>query len=46
MLRSLALIVSLVVASVAAAQEYKLVHKLKPSETIRTKVTHLATTPR
>jgi len=42
MLRSLALILSLVVASSAAAQEHKLVYKLKAGETVRTKVTHQA----
>lgn len=43
MRRLLIVIVSLLLASVAQAEEYKLVYKLKAGETIRNKITHLAT---
>jgi hypothetical protein len=43
MLRHLLVILLLVIASIAQAEEVKLVYKLKAGDTIRTKVTHLAT---
>jgi hypothetical protein len=43
MRRLLIVIVPLLLASVAQSEEYKLVYKLKAGETIRSKITHLAT---
>lgn len=43
MRRVLIVMVPLLLATVSQAEEYKLVYKLNPGETIRNKVTHLAT---
>lgn len=43
MIRMLSIVLSLSIAAVLGAEEVKLVHRLKAGETIRTKITHLAT---
>lgn len=43
MIRSLSIVLPLLLASLAAGEEFKLVYKLKAGEAIRTKITHLAT---